>query len=74
MCVLLAIVVEEAVILGAMSEFESLNSKTFCSITKTVIILRIAEDFDDRFHLDSSLSQSCLSRIDSKKVKQTSNC
>ena len=35
---LLAVVVEEAVILGAMSEFENFNSKTFCSITKTVFI------------------------------------
>ncbi|CAF4884768.1 unnamed protein product, partial [Rotaria magnacalcarata] len=32
----LAVVVEEAVILGAMAEFEHFNSKTFCSITKTV--------------------------------------
>ncbi|CAM4755974.1 unnamed protein product [Rotaria magnacalcarata] len=31
----LAVVVEEAVILGAMAEFEHFNSKTFCSITKT---------------------------------------
>ncbi|CAF3517790.1 unnamed protein product [Adineta steineri] len=31
----LAVVVEEAVILGAMSEFENFNSKSFCSITKT---------------------------------------
>ncbi|CAF0845941.1 unnamed protein product [Didymodactylos carnosus] len=32
---LIAVVVEEAVILGAMSEVHSYNSKTFCSITKT---------------------------------------
>ncbi|CAF0802050.1 unnamed protein product [Rotaria sordida] len=31
----LAVVVEEAVILGAMAEFENFNSKIFCSITKT---------------------------------------
>ncbi|CAF0822757.1 unnamed protein product [Adineta ricciae] len=31
----LAVVVEEAVILGAMSELENYNSNTFCSITKT---------------------------------------
>ena len=43
-CVLLAIVVEEAVILGAMSEFENLNAKTFCSITKTVSLIRIVVD------------------------------
>lgn len=28
--------VEEAVILGAMSELEQYNARTFCSITKTV--------------------------------------
>jgi hypothetical protein len=37
--VCLAVVVEEAVILGAMSEFENFNSKTFCSITKTVFMI-----------------------------------
>lgn len=37
----LAVVVEEAVILGAMSELENNNSKTFCSITKTVCIIFI---------------------------------
>ncbi|CAF3021509.1 unnamed protein product [Rotaria sp. Silwood2] len=31
----LAVVVEEAVILGAMAEFDNYNSKPFCSITKT---------------------------------------
>ena len=35
----LAVVVEEAVILGAMSEFETFNSKPFCSITKTVFLI-----------------------------------
>ena len=31
-----AVVVEEAVILGAMSDFDNFNLKTFCSISKTV--------------------------------------
>ncbi len=38
---ILAVVVEEAVILGAMSEFENFNAKTFCSITKTVCFIYI---------------------------------
>jgi hypothetical protein len=41
MIVCLAVVVEEAVILGAVSEFENCNSKTFCSITKTVFMIEI---------------------------------
>lgn len=49
---------EEAVILGAMAETEYFNSKTFCSITKTVIILLIRSAKCRFFYsiLDSSLS------------------
>lgn len=55
--------VEEAVILGAMSELEQYNSRTFCSITKTVSyraekIERKQTDKTNLFRLKSFLIMS----------------